>query len=337
MLDAGLKKELDGSFHPGDPRQIQGARLVALGRREELDLRLCHESRCLDVPGSKQRRAAKLKVILSDKHNTDRQRTKKPFVRIGAQEVDVLNRRRERPKSLYRIEREQNPASAQQLSNACDIDSVARYEVTGGKSDQPGLWAQSLLNQFRRDRTGHGRFEESDGDSAGAQVQPGVDVCRVVIQVTEDFVALPPIDPVGNETESKRRGSKQGDFLWSRMNQPRSHFPGLLNQLECLIKVWSAGRSGPGEIDHRVGHRPRKGCDRGVGHKDFVFTNRESVSASLFVSQDRKEKVHGMVKGKLIGLAQRYARVREGKEVRGENLQGARARENCRRLGQAPL
>src|SRR6516225_8539891 len=141
MLDAGLNKELDASFHPGDPRQIQGARLIPLGRGEELDLRLCHESRCLDVPGSKQRRAAKLEVVLSDKHNTDRQRTKKPFVRIGAQEVDVLNRRRERPKGLYRVEREQDPAFAQQLSNACGINSVARHEVTRGKSDQPGLWA----------------------------------------------------------------------------------------------------------------------------------------------------------------------------------------------------
>src|SRR5215475_881149 len=69
LLDAHLEQEFDGSFHPGDSGKIQSARLVALGCWQELDLRLCHEPRGLDVPGSKQCRAAQLKAVLSDKHN----------------------------------------------------------------------------------------------------------------------------------------------------------------------------------------------------------------------------------------------------------------------------
>src|SRR6185295_18512944 len=79
-------------------------------------------------------------------------------------------------------------------------------------------------------------IEVAHEDAAAAELDPGIDVRRLVAVVAEHFVALAPRNAVGEERESERGRTEQRDFIRTCADEIRAHAARLLHVPEYVAE-----------------------------------------------------------------------------------------------------
>src|SRR5438128_714881 len=91
-----------------------------------------------------------------------------------------------------------------------------------GQGDQAGARSERGGDELGGDFAGLGGLEVTDDDAAAAELDPWIDVGRIVAVVAEDLVTFLPGDAIGKEREAERGRSEQGDFIGLRTDELRA-------------------------------------------------------------------------------------------------------------------
>ncbi len=70
-----------------------------------------------------------------------------------------------------------------------------------------------VADQFGSDRPGLAGLEVDDPHAEALELLPGVDVCRVIVEVGHDLVARRPIESVRDEAEPETGRTEEGEFV----------------------------------------------------------------------------------------------------------------------------
>ena len=142
------------------------------------------------------------------------ERAEHPFVRIGAEEIDVRARDIERKSAerLDGVERKEDAALVQQRADGIHVDPVAAEKMAARQGDESGLRGERRRDEFRGDFARRRGLEIAHGDSAPAEFEPRIDVRGVIAVVAEDLVALAPRQAIGEEAEARARSGRAARF-----------------------------------------------------------------------------------------------------------------------------
>jgi len=103
-------------------------------------------------------------------------RAEQPFVRVRGQEIDVFDSGGKCAEGLDGVEAKEDAALAQALANGLEIDAVAADEMTGGESDQPGVFVNLAQNIEGTNDTKAACVQQSHFDALPGQGHPRIDV-----------------------------------------------------------------------------------------------------------------------------------------------------------------
>jgi len=87
-----------------------------------------------------------------DVHDAGACRAEQPFVRIGAQKIDVLDGYGKRAQRLDAVEGEQDTACVKVAADGVGVDSVAAEEMARSQRDEPRATGERSLDDLPRDR-----------------------------------------------------------------------------------------------------------------------------------------------------------------------------------------
>ena len=104
-------------------------------------------------------------------------------------------------------------------------EPVAAQEVAGGEGEEPRSRGDRVVDQLRGDLADGAGPQIDDAHAEPLKLLPRIDVGRVVVEVGHDFVARPPVEPVGDEAETEAGRAEQGDFLGRTAEEPRRRAP----------------------------------------------------------------------------------------------------------------
>jgi len=125
-----------------------------------------------------------------------------PFVAAGGQEIDIPGTNRDHPQTLNGVDTEQYTSFLEVFADGVNIDPVAGDEIDAGQSYQAGTAIGCAIHVFHGDAAVTTAGDESGGNPALGQIEPGIDVGREIAVGNHDIIPRFPGKPGGHQAET---------------------------------------------------------------------------------------------------------------------------------------
>src|SRR5207253_7298932 len=119
------------------------------------------------------------------------------------------------------VERKQGAALGAERANRFDINSKTTDVIRACQRHQAGPFRQRPLNNFRSNLTDSIGLNQDRLDAVSLQAKPRVNVSRVIVKITRDFLPGLPIETIRYRIETTRGWTGQRNFFGLRSQKIR--------------------------------------------------------------------------------------------------------------------
>ena len=207
-------------------------------------------------------------------------------MRIRSQHVHVFHGSRKRAQGLNGIETEEDMAIAQILPNGLVINPETADKVAGRQRDHPRVLIHLAHYVLGPDDAQTARVHQSHFHPLLCQRHPRIHVRRIIVEVDQDVIAAPQLQPAGQEAQRQRGRAHKGDFVSLTLQQLRGQLAALVQDRRIDELLLVAGGGFASIVGDRLRHASRQRTIARVRQEDLIPRDGKLMLAQLFVAKD---------------------------------------------------
>ena len=284
-VDADFEEEFEGGGEAGEAEAVVRAGLVAAGVGAEREFFLRDVVRAADVVPAKDDRMECVEAAFAHVKNARGAGAEEPFVRVGGEEIEVLDGGRKRAEGLNAIDAEKDVPRGEVAADGVDFRAETGDEMTRRQRDEARLFIDLAEHIDAADATERARVEEAHLHAAIREGHPRVHVGGVIIEINEDVRAAAKGESTGDHAEGERRGADEGDLAGFGGEEFRGEFARAVEErAERAFLIVERGALR--DVVDRVGDAAGQGTHAGVREEDALLGDGEFVLAQFFVREN---------------------------------------------------